>query len=70
MFFFFLVTSVGQRIPESEGLRFDSSWELKIFSLSQARDETKKNPPLSFSIKSYTKHNLHKYVKKFQDYFS
>ena len=28
---------------ESEGLRFDSSWGLKIFSLSHARDNTKKN---------------------------
>ena len=26
---------------ESEGLRFDSSWGLRIFSLSYARDETK-----------------------------
>ena len=40
MFFF-------QRIPESEGLRFKSSWELKTFSLSQARDETKKKTHLS-----------------------
>ena len=27
---------------ESEGLRFDSSWGLRIFSLSHARDKTKK----------------------------
>ena len=26
---------------ESEGLRFDSSWELRIFSLSHTRDKTK-----------------------------
>ena len=26
---------------ESEGLRFDSSWGLRIFSLSHARDKTK-----------------------------
>ena len=27
---------------ESEGLKFDSSWGLRIFSLSHARDKTKK----------------------------
>ena len=26
---------------ESEGLRFDSSWGLRIFSVSHARDKTK-----------------------------
>ena len=26
---------------ESEGLRFDSSWGLRIFSLSHAQDKTK-----------------------------
>ena len=30
------------RSAESEGLRFDSSWGLRIFSLSHARDKTKK----------------------------
>ena len=30
------------RSAESEGLRFDFSWILKIFSLSHARDKTKK----------------------------
>ena len=30
------------RSAESEGLRFDSSWGLRIFCLSHARDETKK----------------------------
>ena len=54
--FFRLVTSVGQRkkfwvqirnrisdlrIPRSEGLRFYSSWGLRIISLSHARDKTK-----------------------------
>ena len=29
------------RSAESEGLRFDSSWELGIFSSSHARDKTK-----------------------------
>ena len=29
------------RSAESEGLRFDSSWGLRIFSLSHARDKTK-----------------------------
>ena len=33
---------VEHRSAESEGLRFDSSWELRIFSLSHARDKTKK----------------------------
>ena len=31
------------RSAESEGLRFDSSWALRIFSLSHARDKTKKH---------------------------
>ena len=30
------------RSAESEGLRFDFSWILRIFSLSHARDKTKK----------------------------
>ena len=30
------------RSAESEGLRFDSSWGLRIFSSSHARDKTKK----------------------------
>ena len=37
------------RSAESEGLRFDSSWGLRIFSLSHASDKTKK---ASFSISS------------------
>ena len=32
---------VGHRSAESEGLRFDSSWGLRIFSLSHARGKTK-----------------------------
>ena len=32
---------VEHRSKESEGLRFDSSWGLRIFSLSHARDKTK-----------------------------
>ena len=35
------------RSAESEGLRFDSSWGLRIFSSSRVRDKTKKT---SFSI--------------------
>ena len=35
------------RSGESEGLRFDSSWGLRIFSSSRVRDKTKKT---SFSI--------------------
>ena len=34
--------SLEHRSAESEGLRFDSSWGLRIFSLSHARDKTKK----------------------------
>ena len=37
------------RSAESEGLRFDSSWGLRIFFLSHASDKTKKT---SFSISS------------------
>ena len=32
---------VQHRNAESEGLRFDSSWGIRIFSLSHARDKTK-----------------------------
>ena len=32
---------VEYRSAETEGLRFHSSWELRTFSLSQARDRTK-----------------------------
>ena len=32
---------VEHRSAESEGLRFDSSWGLRIFSLSHAYDKTK-----------------------------
>ena len=32
---------VAHRGAESVGLRFDSSWGLRIFSLSHARDKTK-----------------------------
>ena len=38
---------------ESEGLRFDSLWGLKIFSLSHARDKTKKH--LSLKKERYRK---------------
>ena len=34
---------VEHRSTESKGLRFDSLWGLRIFSLSHARDETKKH---------------------------
>ena len=34
---------VGHRSAESEGLRFDSSWGLRIFSLSHARGKMKKH---------------------------
>ena len=32
---------VEHRSAESKGLRFDSSWELRTFSLSHARNKTK-----------------------------
>ena len=34
---------VEHRSAECEGLRFDSLWRLRIFSLSHARDKTKKH---------------------------
>ena len=40
---------VEHRSAESEGRRFDSLWERRFFSLSHARDKTKKNISL-FSI--------------------
>ena len=39
---------VEHKSAESESLRFDFSWELGIFSLSHARDKTKKNIFLYF----------------------
>ena len=42
------VSVVEHRSAESESLRFDFSWELGIFSLSHARDKTKKNIFLYF----------------------
>ena len=36
-----LKSVVEHRSAESEGLRVDSSWGLRIFSLSHARDKTK-----------------------------
>ena len=33
----------NKRDGKSEGLRFDSSWGLRFFSLSHARDKTKKH---------------------------
>ena len=43
------------RSAESESLRFDSSWGLKIFSLSHTRDKTKKT---YFSISMYILHTV------------
>ena len=37
------VSVVEHRSAESEGLRFDSLWGLGIFSLSHARDKTKRH---------------------------
>ena len=34
--------SLEHRSAESKGLKFDFSWILRIFSLSHARDKTKK----------------------------
>ena len=39
-----------RRSPASEGLRFDSSWGLRIFSLSHVRDKTNKNLSLHFDF--------------------
>ena len=36
-----LTTRSEHRSPEFEGMRFDSSWGIGIFSLSHARDKTK-----------------------------
>ena len=38
---------IEHRSAESEGLRFDSSRELRIFSLSHARDKAKKKTSFS-----------------------
>ena len=47
----FVAQWLEHRSAESEGLRpFDSSWGLRIFSLSRARDKTKETP---FSINSF-----------------
>ena len=46
---------VEHRSAESEGLRFDSSWVLRIFSLSHARGKTK-TISLSFLTKLKTYH--------------
>ena len=45
--------------------RFDSSWELRIFSLSQARDKTKKNIFLCFFTDLKTYHLSFYLQKKF-----
>ena len=39
---------------ESEGLRFDSSWGLRIISLSHARDKTKKYHSLKLTFLGFT----------------
>ena len=46
---------------ESEGLRFDSSWGLQIFSVSHARDKTK-NIFLYFFIGLKIYHLSHFYL--------
>ena len=46
-----------------EGLRFDSSWGLRIFSLSQARDKTKNIFMISIDGKRSSE-NLGAYYKK------
>ena len=58
--FFFSV--VEHRSAESRGLRFDSSWELRFFSLSYARNKTK-NIFLNFftELKTYyLSYSIHK----------
>ena len=44
---------VEHRSAESEGLRFDSSWGLRIFSLSHARDKTKNISLFLTELKTY-----------------
>ena len=39
----FVAQWLEHRSAESAGLRFDSSWGLRIFSWSHARDKTKKH---------------------------
>ena len=46
---------VEHRSAESEGLRFDSSWGLRIVSLSRARDKTNKHLSLSTKVVIETK---------------
>ena len=41
------------RSAESEGLRFDSSWGLRVFSLSHSRDKTKNFLYFFTELKSY-----------------
>ena len=50
------------RSAESEGLRFDSSWGLRIFSLSHARDKTK-NIFLYFFTELKTYHLYYFYLQ-------
>ena len=57
------------RSVESEGLRFDSSWELRSFSLSHARDKTKNifhnslpSSKLTISLILFTAHLFLKFV--------
>ena len=44
---------VEYRSAESEGLRFISSWGLRIFSLSHARDKTKYISLFLTELKTY-----------------
>ena len=50
---------VEHRSAVSEGLWFDSSWGLRIFSLYHTRDKTKKNTFLYFFTELKTYHLSH-----------
>ena len=47
---------IGHPSAESEGLRFDSSWGLRIFSFSHAREMTKEHIFLFFFTEFKTYH--------------
>ena len=57
--------SLEHRSAESEGLRFDSSWGLRIFSLSYARDKTKKHLPYINIYFSKNHHSANRFLTVF-----
>ena len=56
---------VEHRSAESEGLRFDSSWDSEFFSLSHARDKT--NPSFSLlHFSTYSNRTIQHHSKNFR----